>query len=159
MQQIALFFRLRLRMSLVFILFIFLLSQFASAAPPVIEKQQNIVIPVINSANQQDTISRNGLSAIFKMRLLRWNDGSAVTVFVLNDDDPLHKQFCKQILNVFPHQMRRNWDKLVFSGSGQAPILVESKEEMIEKIEKTPGSVGYLNLSDLTNGIKRLDIK
>ena len=30
---------------------------------------------------------------------------------------------------------------------------------MIEKIEKTPGSVGYLNLSDLTNGIKRLDIK
>lgn len=140
------------------IFFIFLLDHLASAAPPVIE-QRSIVVPVINGANQQDTISRNGLSAIFKMRLLRWNDGSAVTVFVLNDDDQLHKQFCKQILNVFPHQMRRNWNKLVFSGSGQAPILVESKEEMIEKIEKTPGSVGYLYLSDLTNGIKRLVIK
>lgn len=139
-------------------LFVFLLNQFASAAPPVNE-QQSIVIPVINSTNQQDSISRNGLSAIFKMRLLRWSDGSAVTVFVLNDDDPLHKQFCKQILNVFPHQMRRNWNKLVFSGSGQAPILVESKTEMIKKIASTPGSVGYLNLKDLTDGIKKLDIK
>ncbi|MCL7422308.1 MAG: hypothetical protein M8364_15565 [Methylobacter sp.] len=145
-------------MSLILTLFVLLLNQFASAAPPVNE-QQNIVIPVINSTNQQDSISRNGLSAIFKMRLLRWNDGSAVTVFVLNDDDPLHKQFCKQILNVFPHQMRRNWNKLVFSGSGQAPILVESKTEMIEKIANTPGSVGYLNLKDLTDGIKKLDIK
>ncbi|WP_020161055.1 MULTISPECIES: hypothetical protein [Methylobacter] len=158
MQQIALFSQLRPRLSLILTLFVLLLNQFASAAPPVNE-QQNIVIPVINSTNQQDSISRNGLSAIFKMRLLRWNDGSAVTVFVLNDDDPLHKQFCKQILNVFPHQMRRNWNKLVFSGSGQAPILVESKTEMIEKIANTPGSVGYLNLKDLTDGIKKLDIK
>lgn len=158
MQQIALFFQLRLRVSLTLIFFIFLLDHFASAAPLVIE-QQSIVIPVINGTNQQDTISRNGLSAIFKMRLLRWNDGSAVTVFVLNDDDQLHKQFCKQILNVFPHQMRRNWNKLVFSGSGQAPILVESKEEMIEKIASTPGSVGYLNLNDLTNSIKQLNVK
>jgi ABC-type phosphate transport system substrate-binding protein len=158
LQQIALFSQLRPRLSLMLTLFVLLLNQFASAAPPVNE-QQNIVIPVINSTNQQDSISRNGLSAIFKMRLLRWNDGSAVTVFVLNDDDPLHKQFCKQILNVFPHQMRRNWNKLVFSGSGQAPILVESKTEMIEKIANTPGSVGYLNLKDLTDGIKKLDIK
>ncbi|WP_231383568.1 substrate-binding domain-containing protein [Methylobacter luteus] len=146
-------------MSFVLILSIFLLNQFASAAPPLIDQQQNIVVPVINRANQQNTISRNGLSAIFKMRLLRWNDGSAVTVFVLNDDDQLHRQFCKQILNVFPHQMRRNWNKLVFSGSGQAPILVESKEEMIEKIANTPGSVGYLNLKDLTNNIKQLVVK
>lgn len=93
------------------------------------------------------------------MRLRHWSDGSNVTVFVLQDDNPLHKQFCKQILNVFPHQMRRNWNKLVFSGTGQAPILLENKDEMINKLRDTPGAVGYLSGKDLTKDIKILDIE
>ena len=93
------------------------------------------------------------------MRLRHWQDGSPVTVFVLDDDNPLHKLFCKQILNVFPHQMRRSWNKLVFSGTGQAPVLVANKEEMIKKISMTPGAVGYIDGQDLTDTIKVLEIE
>jgi len=75
------------------------------------------VYPVVNAALAQQAISRNGLSAIFKMWLHRWHDGTPVTVFILKDENPLHEKFCKQILNVFPHQMRRAWNKAVFSGS------------------------------------------
>ncbi|MGR9045357.1 MAG: substrate-binding domain-containing protein [Gammaproteobacteria bacterium] len=117
------------------------------------------VIPVINPNSSQTSISRNGLSAIFKMRLRHWKDGSPVTVFVLGDENPLHKLFCKQILNVFPHQMRRSWNKLVFSGTGQAPIQVNNQEEMIQKISTTPGAVGYLNPQDLTDDISILEIE
>ncbi|MGR9073322.1 MAG: hypothetical protein ACU833_09690 [Gammaproteobacteria bacterium] len=101
----------------------------------------------------------NGLSAIFKMRLRTWQDGSPITVFVLDDDAPLHKKFCKEILNVFPHQMRRAWNKLVFSGSGQAPLVLGSKEEMLNKIISTPGSIGYMLKSEITAEVKPLEIK
>ncbi|MGR9052010.1 MAG: hypothetical protein ACU84J_05125 [Gammaproteobacteria bacterium] len=114
---------------------------------------------VVNSNASQYSISRNGLSAIFKMRLRHWKDGSPVTVFVLDDDDPLHKSFCKKILNVFPHQMRRSWNKLVFSGTGQAPNVVGSKDEMIEKLTTIPGAVGYLNSRDLTENLRILEIE
>lgn len=120
---------------------------------------RNAVYAVVNLNTSQKSISKNGLSAIFKMRLRHWNDGSDVTVFVLSDEDPLHKKFCKQILNVFPHQMRKNWNKLVFSGTGQAPTVVENKEEMINKLRSVPGAVGYLNGVDLTEGIRILDIE
>ena len=117
------------------------------------------VLPVVNQQVQQDSISKHGLSAIFKMRLHKWKDGSAVTVFVLADDQPLHKAFCKTILNVFPHQMRRNWNRLVFSGSGQAPIQLDSTEEMINQLISTPGAIGYLRTSDIKEGIKVLRIQ
>ena len=117
------------------------------------------VLPVVNQQVQQDNISKHGLSAIFKMRLHKWKDGSAVTVFVLADDQPLHKAFCKTILNVFPHQMRRNWNRLVFSGSGQAPIQLDSTEEMINQLISTPGAIGYLRKSDIKEGIKVLRIQ
>jgi ABC-type phosphate transport system substrate-binding protein len=117
------------------------------------------VYPVINAQNKQTDISRNGLSAIFKMRLRQWNDGSLVTVFVLPDDNQLHKKFSKQILNVFPHQLRRIWNKAVFSGSGQAPITLKNVKEMKERIANTPGSIGYLSADELNDRIKILEIR
>ncbi len=123
------------------------------------DKSAADVYPVINAANNQTEISRNGLSAIFKMRLNKWNNGSAVIVYVLNDENPLHKKFSKLVLNVFPHQLRRAWNKAVFSGSGQAPRVLETKDDMVEKISNTPGAIGYLSPDDMNEQIKILKIR
>jgi hypothetical protein len=40
--------------------------------------------------------------------------------------------------------MRSAWDRLVYSGTGQAPLEVSSEEEMRAKIASTPGAIGYL---------------
>lgn len=139
-----------------FLLFIFSKVLFAD---PLSKEQSESIVPIVNAENIQNSISQNGLSAIFKMRLRQWQDGSSITVFVLEDDDPVHKRFCKEILNVFPHQMRRAWNKLVFSGSGQAPIKLESKEAMLEKIVSTPGAIGYMSKNNITGEIKSLEIQ
>jgi len=123
------------------------------------DSNTDFVQPVINALNKQTSITRNGLSAIFKMRLNQWNDGTPVTVFVLPDDNPAHKQFSKQILNVFPHQLRRIWNKAIFSGSGQAPITLNSIEEMKERIASTPGAIGNLSINQLNDRIKILTIQ
>ncbi len=123
------------------------------------DSSPSFVLPVINAQNTQTSISRNGLSAIFKMRLIQWSDGTPVTVFVLPDDNPVHKQFSKQVLNVFPHQLRRIWNNAVFSGSGQAPITLSSTAEMIEKIATTPGAIGNISTNELNDRIKVLHIQ
>jgi hypothetical protein len=117
------------------------------------------VYVIVNSANPQRNISQTGLNAIFNMRLRHWSDGSPITVYVLQDEDPLHKTFCKQKLHVFPHQIRRGWNRLIFSGTGQVPMLVETKEEMLKQVSITPGAVGYLSGKDLTSAVKILEIK
>lgn len=80
---------------------------------------------------------------IFFMRLNSWPDGSPIHVFVLPDNHPLHARFAKEILGVYPFQLRSAWDRLVFSGTGVSPTMVESEEEMRARIESTPGSIGY----------------
>ncbi|MGJ0515698.1 MAG: substrate-binding domain-containing protein [Methylomicrobium sp.] len=117
------------------------------------------VYVIVNSANPQRNISQTGLNAIFNMRLRHWSDGSPITVYVLQDEDPLHKTFCKQKLHVFPHQIRRGWNRLIFSGTGQVPMLVETKEEMLKQVSITPGAVGYLSGKDLTSAVKILEIE
>lgn len=97
--------------------------------------------------------------AIFSMRLRAWSDGSATTVFVLNDNVPLHAEFTKKILDTFPYQLRRAWDRLVFSGTGQAPTEVESIDEMHKQIISTPGSVGYLPDDRIDARVKVLKVE
>lgn len=117
------------------------------------------IVPIVSAQHHQQSITRNGLGAIFKMRLQQWRDGSAIKVFVLGDADPIHNAFCKKILNIFPHQLRRSWNKLVFSGSGQAPTKLKNKEIMLTKIANTPGAIGYISVDELNDQIKALDIK
>lgn len=95
--------------------------------------------------NVKNYLSRNLLRSVFSMRLRTWQNGVPIRVFVLPDDVPLHSIFSKKKLNLFPYQLRSAWDRLVYSGTGQAPFVVHSEEEMRTKIATTPGSIGYLS--------------
>lgn len=107
----------------------------------------------------EKSISRNYLRAIFGMRLRTWQDGTSIRVFVLPDDHKLHADFSKEKLNLFPYQLRQSWDRLVFSGTGQAPTTVSSSEEMLYRIANTPGAIGYLDTVYINANVDVLEIK
>lgn len=99
---------------------------------------------VINPSVSQEVVARSTLRAIFGMRLRNWPDNMPIVVFVLHSDDPIHAAFTKQTLDMFPHQLQRAWNRLVYSGTGQAPMVVSSPQEMADRVAATPGAVGYL---------------
>ncbi|MGH1370457.1 MAG: hypothetical protein ACRBBW_00375 [Cellvibrionaceae bacterium] len=92
------------------------------------------------------TLSVNEARAIFSMRTRVWPDGSPITVFVLPNSSPRHSQFVRSLLTLLPHQLQRNWDRLVYTGIGQAPIEVANETAMIEQLKSTPGSIGYVDI-------------
>lgn len=114
-------------------------------APAAAHAAEVVVHP---AQGQADAISRSLLRAIFGMRLRAWPDGTPVRVFVLHDDAPLHMDFCKSVLRMYPYQLRQNWDRLVYSGTGQPPIVVASEAELLAKVSTTPGAIGYVARAD-----------
>lgn len=114
---------------------------------------------VTNAGVNTRTLPSNSLRAIFGMRQQTWPDGTAIKVFVLADDAPLHNSFCKEKLSAFPYQLRQAWDRLVFSGTGQAPTRVSSNEEMFDKVASTPGAIGYLEKTKISERINVLQVK
>lgn len=114
---------------------------------------------VTNPGVSEKVLSVNSLRSIFSMHLKTWPNGTKIRVFVLSDDDQLHRIVSKEKLNVFPYQLRSNWDRLVFSGTGQAPVRVNSIEEMLDKIANTPGAIGYLWRANINENVNVLEIK
>jgi ABC-type phosphate transport system substrate-binding protein len=138
-----------------FLLCLLLSILFATRAAWATESYEVIANPSVT----EKTLSKSSLRAIFGMRLHAWPDGTAVRVFVMPDDSPLHAAFSKEKLNVFPYQLRSAWDRLVFSGTGQAPDTVASAEEMLARVASTPGAIGYLPKSKIDGRVNALQIK
>jgi hypothetical protein len=114
---------------------------------------------IVNTGVADRSVSQSSVRAIFSMRLRQWQDGKAVKVFVLPDQNPVHVSFAKSRLNTFPHQLRRSWDLLVYSGSGHAPTVVESPAEMLQKVSSTAGAIGYLPEDYLNKGDRNEQVR
>lgn len=109
----------------------------AQSTPPPLEV---IVSPSLKSVE----LDRSLLRAVFTMRLRKWPDGSPIRVFVLPDDNPLSDRFYREQLGMYSYVLRRAWDRMVFTGTGFAPTVVQSEEEMRERVRSTAGAIGFV---------------
>ena len=115
-------------------------------------------IAIVHPGEAHGTIERKTLRAAFGMTLQVWPDGRPLTVFVFRDDDTLHQQFCRKVLGVLPYTLRRNWDRLLFSGAAQAPIVVDSPQEMLHRVAATPGAIGYIEKEWVNESVSTVEI-
>lgn len=104
-------------------------------------------------------LSQSQVRAMFGMRQPKWPDGTQVRVFVLGDLQPLHGAFCKEKLNIYPYQLRQSWDRLVYSGIGQAPTEVASEEEMMARVASTPGAIGYIRKVNANDPVRAITVQ
>lgn len=118
--------------------------------------ESNDIEIYVNNTVPDKIYSLAEIKAIFAMRKTLWPDDSKIRVFVLPDNVPAHRQFTKSKLNMFPHQFRRIWDRLIFSGAGQAPVEVDSFKAMYDRLNNTPGSIGYLKAQSYNGNIRKL---
>ena len=116
----------------------------------------SIVDVIVSPSLASTKLDRSVLRAVFTMRVRQWPDGSPIRVFVLPDDDPLSDRFYRERLGMYSYVLRRAWDRMVFTGTGFAPTVVQSEREMIERVRSTPGAIGYVRKRELSDSDARL---
>lgn len=135
----------RYRRRVISILAAFALTVMAGLATHGVAEPVSDIEVIVNPGVQNESLPIGRLRVIFSMRVTRWTDSQPIRVFVLPGNHPLHQQFVKSVLKLFPHQLQSAWDRMVYSGTGVAPTVVASVAEMRSKIASTPGAIGYID--------------
>lgn len=91
----------------------------------------------------KQALSPTEARSIFTARQQHWEDGNKIHVFVLKTESDVHRRFCREMLQMFPYQLERIWNQIIYSGQGDAPKVVPSQEALIDAVKATPGAVGY----------------
>lgn len=99
---------------------------------------------VVNPSVASKDISIEQIRRIFSMRQTTWSNEQTITVYVLSNQHQTHQIFSTKVLGMFPYQLDRIWNKLVYSGLGEGPIKVQSEQEMLERVSQMPGAIGYV---------------
>ena len=136
-----------------------LLSSFvftAGGLSPVLASQDVTVIA--NHKGGSLNLSKAELERIYKMRQKVWHNKEPIKVFVLPADNDLHQFFVEQYLGMTTNDLNRHWSRLVFTGRGVIPTEVANQEEMLERVSKTPGAIGYIS-KDKANATNVSEVK
>lgn len=136
--------------------FITFIAYLACSGFSVADSERTFVITYPSTSISE--IPKNHIRSIFTMRLRQWPNGSPITLVTMADDHPVHINFVQATVRLFPHKLRKNWDKLIYSGTGQAPIEVKTEAEMIDYVSKTPGTIGYVSKEPVNENVTVLKL-
>jgi ABC-type phosphate transport system substrate-binding protein len=119
---------------------------FAEEAPRVIVQKQ-----VELTALEQSELVR-----IFTRKKVFWPSGQKISVFIKPQNSLEHKIFSINILNLTPYKYKSLTDSIVYSGANNPPTEVDSDEQMLSILARTPNSIGYVNYSIIINNDNQL---
>lgn len=112
---------------------------------------------IVNPALPLTALDDEALKDIYLGRKTAWDDGSRVVVVVLKEG--VSHDHLLQRLNKSAAQFLTGWKKLVFTGRGTMPELVESEDALVALVSKTPGAIGFIDKGRLKDGVKALPLK
>ncbi|MDM7859270.1 hypothetical protein QTP81_01455 [Alteromonas sp. ASW11-36] len=107
----------------------------------------------------QNSVSQRQLRRIFSLKQRTWEDGSAISLIVLSSDNEQHIAFLRQQLQMFPYQLEREWNKLVYSGQASPPVVAVNNAEMRSLVASTPGAIGYLLTETTPTNVKIIEVE
>jgi ABC-type phosphate transport system substrate-binding protein len=77
---------------------------------------------------------------------------------VVLKDGPSHDHLL-MLLNKSWSQFLTGWKRLVFTGKGTMPEMVESEDAMVAMVSKTPGAIGFIDKGRIKDGVKAVPLK
>ncbi|GAA5315919.1 MAG: hypothetical protein AseanaTS_11240 [Candidatus Pelagadaptatus aseana] len=113
---------------------------------------------IVNDAIDTGVLNRQSVQAIFTMSRQHWDDRQAIVVVVLPSRHPAHAHFVRNVLDIYPYQLKKSWDRLIFSGRGVAPDQVVDETEMLQRVASQPGAIGYVSDKTLAANVKGVKI-
>ena len=115
------------------------------------------VAVIANKSLKIDKISKSELLDCYTGDMPKWNDGQKVYVFDLRKKTKLKDKFYR-FLGKSTSRMKSIWMKRMLAGDGDPPPALESEEEMLKKVEKTKGAIGFINYNKVNSKVKVIAI-
>jgi ABC-type phosphate transport system substrate-binding protein len=114
---------------------------------------------VSNKANRVTALTVAELAKVCKGQTARWPNGRPVTCIIRNPGSPDMKLALEKVYGMSKDELV---DTITAANHGRtnhpAVIVVNSDDELVKKVESTPGAVGLVDVYAITGGVTVLKV-
>jgi ABC-type phosphate transport system substrate-binding protein len=136
------------------IIFIFIIACFFLGTAAQEEEALGVIV---NKSNDLASINTRILRNIYLGKQTIWPNNKTIVVAVLKEGK-IHDKFLKTIVQQNSTQFSLYWKNLTFTGTGIAPKVFDTEEEVKAFVKDNPGAIGYVPLSAIDDSVKKLPI-
>lgn len=90
------------------------------------------------------------LRAVFRGERVQWPSDRRVTVILPSSRSDVAGAISRTMFRSSPGGMQRFWLALVFQGRAAPPVFVDSVEEMVSLVRRTPGAIALVPRDSVT---------
>lgn len=101
-----------------------------------------------------NSIDTRSLSDIYMLTRTLWIDNTPIRVFALKKGFSSTEKFYSH-LGLTVLTLNKQWLRIQLTGEGRAPTLV-TEDEIVQKVATTPGAIGFVDVSRVTERVKVL---
>lgn len=99
-------------------------------------------VVVANNQVVSTPLSDDRLRDILLGRITTWSDGSPIIIILL--DEPNATAGVQRITGRDLPQLIRGWKRLVYAGNGAMPMVLDSRQGVLDEILRRPGALTVL---------------
>jgi len=113
------------------------------------------VAVIVNQSVKENNVSNTELLDFYTRDVRVWQNGDPVTVFDLKPKSDVKETFYN-FLGKSTSRMKSIWMKKMLSGEGDPPEALETEKDVVKKVAATPGAIGFVSESEVTEDVKVL---
>lgn len=105
------------------------------------------VAVIVNSSNQQKSVSVEEIRKFYTNAVLEWPDGTSITLYDLAINDPVRSVFSEAVLRKSPMNVAEEWAHLKITNQAKnPPVAIKSEALIVRRVSREKGAIGYVSL-------------
>jgi ABC-type phosphate transport system substrate-binding protein len=103
------------------------------------------IVTVVSADNPVGTLTRSEVSNIFLGKTRQFPDGRPALPIDQPEGSPKRTAFYTAISNKQAAELKAYWSKMIFTGRGQPPPIVDNDEAVKARLARQPNAIGYID--------------
>jgi ABC-type phosphate transport system substrate-binding protein len=117
------------------------------------------VVTVVSAQNPATTLTKSEVSNIFLGKTNRFPNGTPAVAIDQPEGAAPRVEFYQHISSKQPAEIKAYWAKMIFTGRGQPPMVVDSDEQMKKALASRPDGIGYIDRAAVDDRVKVLAVE
>ena len=118
--------------------------------------QAGDIVVVVSAKNPVTTLAPEQVAHIFLAQTARLPDGAEVAAIDQPIGSELRDRFYSKVTGMSPTLVKSYWTKMVFTGRGQPPKVVDGSIAIRKLVAENPLLIGYIDRTALDDSVREV---
>lgn len=111
------------------------------------------VAVIVNPANN-DTITKDDIQKLYLAKSKTFPSGKNAIPLDRTEGSAVRVEFMTKVIDKDEAQMKSYWSRLIFTGKGVPPKVLETDDEVKELVARNPDTIGFIDASAVDGTVK-----